>query len=139
MNAVQYTPFVPSSLGTSSVFRGASAAEVAEAVLSNNRMRELLGLNALAGYRLHSVVLHPAVPDDACKNMLPAVRDKAGLQRRLVIQWQAMQTLPQERRGEVNPIQEKVITLRHGVDDDAEAHWVWGLDGGKLVAKRAVA
>jgi len=139
MQSVHYTPFVPSAIGASSVFCGESAAEVAEAVLKNNKIRELLELNGLAGYRLHAVSLHPAEPDESGKNLPPAVRENAGFQRRLVIKWQALQSLPQERRREVNPIEERVIMLRHGVDHDPDASWVWALEGGKLVAQRVLA
>ena len=97
-----YTPFVPSAMGCSTTFDAASAAEVAEKIVQSKGMREQLGLNGLAGICLHGL------------NLSKATRGDRGLRRILTIQWQAMQTVPQERKGEHNPIESKTIYVRCG-------------------------
>lgn len=119
-----YTPFVPAANGSSSDFTGATAAEVAEAVLRSNSMRERLGLNATAGYRLHGLELGAAVDT------------KDGLTRVLTILWQALPTLPQELAGKTPPIERRTIYLQHGIDDDMpDQAWTWVLNSqGQLEA-----
>jgi hypothetical protein len=117
-----YTPHVFSA--SSTTFEAENASEVAEKIMRSNRMRWLLGLNGLAGFNLHGLKLEKAVIT------------KDGLTRKLVIQWQAMQTLPQERKGEHNPIETKTVYLEHGIDDMPETEWHWVNDGkGKLNAE----
>lgn len=125
-SAASYYPYVPYCRGATSRFEGENASAVAEAILRNQHMREVLGLNGTAGYHLHSVTLNAAT------------HEANGLTRRLVLLWQAMPTLPQERRGEENPVMERVITLEHGEDPRPEASWVWELANGKLVAKEVL-
>lgn len=117
-----YTPHVPGS--SSTTLEADNAAEVAEKIMRSNRMRELLGLNGGAGYNLHGLSLGKAI------------NTKDGLTRKLVIQWQAMQTLPQEIKGEHNPIETKTIYMEHGTDDAPETEWQWVKDSkGKLNAQ----
>jgi hypothetical protein len=117
-----YTPHV--SGASSTTFEAENAAEVAEKIMRSNRMRELLGLNGLAGYNLHGLALEKAVST------------KDGLTRELVIQWQAMQELPQEQKGEHNPIETKTVYMEHGIDNMPETEWQWVKDGkGKLNAQ----
>lgn len=117
-----YTPHVSGASSTS--FEAGNAAEVAKKIMHSNRMREVLGLNGLAGYNLHGLSLGKAVST------------KDGLTRKLVIQWQAMQTLPQEIKGEHNPIETKTVYMEHGTDDAPETEWQWVKDSkGKLNAQ----
>lgn len=119
-----YTPYVPAANGCSSTFEGANAAEVAEKIMQSNGMRGKLGLNGLAGYYLHGLTLDKAE------------MTKDGLTRKLTIQWQAMQTVPQERKGEHNPVETKTIYMEHGADDAPETEWEWVKDSkGKLNAQ----
>lgn len=119
-----YTPFVPAAMGSSMKFEAATAAEVAEKIMQNNVMREKLNLNGIAGYNLHGLTLGKAE------------QTRNGLTRKLVIQWQAMQTLPQQRKGKHNPTETKTIYMEHGSDDAPETEWEWVADGkGKLNAQ----
>jgi hypothetical protein len=117
-----YTPYVYGA--SSTTFEAENACEVAEKIMRSNRMREVLGLNGLAGYNLHGLKLERAVIT------------KDGLTRKLVIQWQAMQTLPQEQNGEHNSIETKTVYMEHGIDNTPETEWRWVKDGkGKLNAQ----
>lgn len=119
-----YTPFVPAAMGSSMTFEAENAAEVAEKIMQNKVMREKLKLTGVAGYNLHGLTLGKAE------------QTKDGLTRKMVIQWQARQTLPQQRKGEHNPIETKTIYMEHGSDDAPETEWEWVADGkGKLNAQ----
>lgn len=123
MTAIYY-PYVAASIGASSRFEAGNAAEVVEKIISSNGMREKLGLNGTAGYYLHGLKLEKAQ------------RSETGLERKLLIQWQAMQTVPQARAGEQNPIQTKTVYLQRGADDEPESAWEWVKDEqGKLHAQ----
>lgn len=122
---ISYTPYVPAAYGCSSKFTGDSAADVAEQVMRSARMRGLLNLDGLAGHILHRLELSKA----------KLVSGK--LQRTLTVWWQAMQTVPQQRAGTVNPVIKKTVVLQDGHDSDPDAEWIWTeQEPGKLVASR---
>ena len=130
----KYTPHT-GSRGISPNFEEPTAADVAEKILGSASMMDLLGLGGCAGYRLHSAKLGSARPDTQTLNQpVNSYRPKT-LARTLTVQWQAMQTLPQERAGIDNPIEEHVIYLEGGTDDAPDTEWVWVSNGkGKLQA-----
>lgn len=119
---VKYTPYV--SGGVSMTFTGDTAAHVAEQVLQNRYMQEALGLSGCAGHRIHGASLSKAE------------KTLRGLTRKLIIDWQAMETLPQTSQGKTNPILPKTVYLEHGKDDSPEVEWIWKDAGsGQLVAE----
>lgn len=122
---ITYTPYVPAAFGCSSEFSGDSAADVAEKVMRSDRMRRLLDLDGLAGRILHRLELSKAE------------RVSGQMQRTLTVWWQAMQTVPQERAGTVNPVIKRTVLLQKGHDNDPDAEWIWTeQEPGKLVASR---
>ena len=54
---------------------------------------------------------------------------------KIVVRWQAAQTLPQQRAGKINPIEDVTINIEHGVDFVGDPGMVWEIDGKQLVAK----
>ena len=120
---VKYTPYV--SGACSMTFTGDTAAHVAEQVLQSRYMQEALGLSACAGHRIHGASLSKAERTDR------------GLTRKLIIEWQAMETLPQTSQGKTNPILTKTAYLEHGEDNSPETEWLWKEAGnGQLVAQK---
>ena len=54
---------------------------------------------------------------------------------KIVVRWHAAQTLPQQRAGKINPIEDVTINIEHGVDFVGDPAWFGRLTkatGGKI-------
>ena len=128
-------PEITITIPSSSAVRRASGATIAEAVesaLKSSSIIEALGLGGVSGYSWHG--LEVSAPKERI-HMFNGVEQRCGTWDRIITaQWQAMQTLPQELRGEQSPIKDVAIRIHHGPEFADTPAVKWELKGDKLVA-----
>jgi len=123
----EYSPYL--SWRAAPILRGTDAADVAEQAIRNPIVRRTLGIESAAGYKLHYLHLGKAAPRKD--------HPERGLTRELTLQSSKMETVPQERRKQTNPIETRIIYLEYGKNDDSpDTEWEWLSKGSQLIAHK---
>lgn len=112
---------------------GNTLSEAVEAALKDEQVLEKFNLRGTAGYSFHGISVSDA--EQVVDKFNGQDQPRQIWRRKIVVRWQAAQTLPQQRSGEVNPIDDVTIKIEHGVDFVGAPGMVWEIDGKKLVAK----
>lgn len=127
----EITITIPSSAAVRSA-AGETLVEAVETALKNKAIIEALGLGGVSGYSWHG--LEVSAPKERI-HMFNGAEQKCGTWDRIITaQWQAMQTLPQELRGEHNPVKTVEIRISHSSDFANDPAVKWELKDEKLVA-----
>lgn len=112
---------------------GVTLADAIENALKDEAIIEACGLGGISGYHWHGLSVTAA---EQVIDKFNGVETPRQIWKRTInAKWQAMQTLPQERSGEQNPIKDVTIKIEHGPDFADEPAVTWVVKGGKLVAR----
>lgn len=123
---------IPSSSPYSRSADGATLADAIENALKNKAIIEAYGLGGIAGYCWHGLSVSAA---EQVIEKFNGVENPRQIWRRTIsTKWQAMQTLPQERIGEQNPVREVCIRIEHGPEFASTPAVEWSMKSGKLVS-----
>lgn len=112
---------------------GNTLSEAVEAALRNKSVLEEFRLRGTAGSIFHGLSVSDA--EQVVDKFNGQDQPRQIWRRKIVVRWQAAQTLPQQRAGKINPIEDVTINIEHGVDFVGDPGMVWEIDGKQLVAK----
>lgn len=112
---------------------GNTLSEAVEAALRNKPVLEKFNLRGAAGSIFHGLSVSDA--EQVVDKFNGQDQPRQIWRRKIVVRWQATQTLPQQRYGEVNPIEDVTINIEHGVEFAGDPGIVWDIEGKQLVAK----
>ena len=111
---------------------GNTLSEAVEAALRNKSVLEEFRLRGTAGSIFHALYL--TLSRWLINLMVRTSHAKYGGEK-LLCAGKPAQTLPQQRAGKINPIEDVTINIEHGVDFVGDPGMVWEIDGKQLVAK----
>lgn len=112
---------------------GNTLSEAVEAALRNKSVLEKFNLRGTAGSIFHCLSVSDA--EQVVDKFNGQDQPRQIWRRKIVVRWQAAQTLPQQRSGKINPIEDVTINIEHGVDFVGDPGMVWEIDGKQLEAK----
>lgn len=112
---------------------GNTLPEAVEAALRNKQVLEKFNLRGVAGSIFHGLSVSGA--EQVVDKFMGEDQPRQLWRREIVVRWQAAQTLPQQRSGEINPIEDRTISIEHGVEFAGDPGMVYEIDGKQLVAK----